>query len=260
MTANTNPATVKWANWMGANGIGIIQHCCGGKSASWYKPHASCKMNLLGSPFCSVCAQTVIEAIHGKVNPVVSYTPAGPIANTPGQFATFKLSKVMKPKPNSLRIIWTLDGNIVAENVDSFVLDQNTLADGTHFLNANVIDTTFLLRVNNHVNIHNSLVHWSINKNNVGINANSNSSKISCSVYPNPTSQTLHISLELERNSPVRIHILSNDGKMIQEVLNHSLQAGMHERSINIEQFARGKYNLVYKVGESLHTEPFIVE
>ncbi len=166
----------------------------------------------------------------------------------------------MKTVANSLRTIWTLVGNIVAENVDSFVLDQSLLSDGTHFLNANLIDTTYLLRVNNHTNIHNSLVHWSINKNNVGIDWQSNRSKISCSVYPNPTSQTMHISLELEKNSTVLIQLISNDGKIVREVLNAPLQAGEHLQAINLEDLSRGKYNLLFNVGGSIHVEPFIIE
>ena len=33
MTQVTDPALVKWKNWIGDNGIVIYQHCCGGNSS-----------------------------------------------------------------------------------------------------------------------------------------------------------------------------------------------------------------------------------
>ena len=93
-----------------------------------------------------------------------------------------------------------------------------------------------------------------------GIDWQSNRTKISCAVYPNPTSQTMHISFELEKNSTVRIQLISNEGKLVREVLNSILQSGEHLQTINLEDLAHGKYNLLFNVGGSIHTEPFIIE
>lgn len=49
MTQETNPSTVRWANWNNSNGVGVYQHCCSGNSASWYRPHQNCKMRYLGT-------------------------------------------------------------------------------------------------------------------------------------------------------------------------------------------------------------------
>ena len=70
MTANTDPATVRWKNWYGDEGIGIYQHCCGGRSAEFYRPHENCMMRSLGRPFCAVCRERIVARIYELVNPL----------------------------------------------------------------------------------------------------------------------------------------------------------------------------------------------
>ncbi|WP_309642148.1 M64 family metallopeptidase [Flavobacterium sp.] len=76
MTQQSDPLLIKWKNWVGTNGIGIQNYCCGGNSNLWFKPTSnSCKMEQLNLPYCSVCKEGIIEKIHSLVNPIVSYTP-----------------------------------------------------------------------------------------------------------------------------------------------------------------------------------------
>jgi hypothetical protein len=258
MTKETNTALVKWKNWIGTNSIGINQHCCGGNSALWYKPHNNCKMQYLGSPFCSVCKQTIIESIHALVNPIVSYAPAAGTINSANQYIDFELTEVMKPIPNTLRTVWKLDGNIVLKNTDLLHLDQNTLSNGTHSLTVSVTDTTSMLKVDNHATTHLYTVSWSINKTSTGIILSADENKIEYSIYPNPSSNVLTISTEIANKNNVSIDLISADGKLIQQIINKPMEKGIYTTTVNIENLLSGTYSIVFKAGEVIHTETFI--
>ena len=109
MTAQSNPALVKWKNWIGTPGIGVFQHTGG---PGWYKPTTggTCKMEALGPAFCSVCKEALIERIHTLISPVDSYFPSN--AGTLNVYGTsgFKLN-LLQPIPNTLKRTWNMDGN-----------------------------------------------------------------------------------------------------------------------------------------------------
>ena len=119
MTAETDPLLVKWKNWVGYNGIGVYQHCCGGNSSQWYKPYNNCKMQHLGHSYCNVCIEIITERIHSLVNPIVDYTPTSTTVNSSNQFLDFKLTELMKPISNTLKIFWKLDSDTISSNIDS---------------------------------------------------------------------------------------------------------------------------------------------
>lgn len=76
MTSNSDPATIKWKNWLGTNGIGIYRYGTSGSPANWYRPHEDCKMQKLGFPFCSVCTERFIDVIHDKIDMIDAVTPS----------------------------------------------------------------------------------------------------------------------------------------------------------------------------------------
>ncbi len=258
MTQQTNADLVKWKNWMGHSGVGIYQHCCGGSSALWYKPHTSCKMEALGNAFCSVCKEAIIEKIHSFVNPVVSYTPTESSINSTSQFIDFKLTKLMRPSPNTLNIIWKLNGVAVLSNLDSIQIDQSTLPDGIHTLSATVVDTSTLLRVNNHATMHFSTITWNISKSSTGVQLKSAGNKITCSIFPNPSSDRLNISIELGKKSKVAIQLISIEGNFIEQVANETLVDKNFMKTIDIGHLANGVYALVFKLGDFIHTQTFV--
>ncbi len=261
MTKTSVPSSVVWTNWVGSNGISVYQHCCGGNSAQWYKPaNANCKMEVLNKPYCSVCKQAIIESIHKLVNPVVSYTPVKLTVDTIPQLITFSLTQLMKPIPNTLRIQWTLDGNMILKNIASAQIDQNTLSAGAHTLIANVTDTTSLLRVDNHSTLtgHFSTVTWTINKSANGIEMTSTDNKITCSIYPNPSSDILNISVEMDKKSSASIELVSMDGKIVQHITDQTLEAGTYSKTVNVAGLAQGTYTVVFKIGGALHTQAFV--
>jgi len=258
MTQQTNPALVKWKNWMGYSGVGIYQHCCGGQSALWYRPHNNCKMQYLGSPYCDVCKEAIIEKIHSLVNPIVSYTPTSSSINSPNQFIDFKLTELMKPIPNTLNIVWKLDGVTVLNNIDSVQIDQNPLTNGTHTLVATVVDTATMLRVDNHSTIHFSAISWTINKTTTGIQLTSADNQITCSVFPNPSSNILNVSVEFEKKSKVSIQIVSLEGKIIEQIINETLVDGKYLNTFNIEHLSIGTHAIVFNIGGIIQTQTFI--
>ncbi len=258
MTKQTNPALVKWSNWMGDNGVGIYQHGSTGQSALWYRPHDNCKMRILGPPYCSVCAQTIVESIHDLVNPVVSYLPTAVNVYSPDPYLEFKLTELIKPSPNTLNIQWKLDGSVISQNMDSLRIDQNALSTGTHALVVTVTDTSELLRINNHATIHVSTVTWTIYKLSTGVELTSAATNITYAVYPNPTTQFLNIEFEVEKKSKVSINLIAFEGKIIQRVENKTVERGNYTRTLELANLAGGTYSLVVEIDQMVHTQTIV--
>jgi hypothetical protein len=260
MTQETDTLQVKWKNWIGYNGTGIYQHCCGGNSAKWYRPHQNCKMRFLNSPYCSVCSETIVESIHGMVNPLLSYSPeSGPVSSS-DQLIHFRLLELMLPVPNTLKTTWTLDGNMIGNHPDSLSLDQLQLSSGAHVLTAMVTDTTAFVRKDSHSNLHASVVSWTINVKKTGISVLAASNKISCSMYPNPAGATMQVSIDLEKSSHVSVTIVSADGKTALEVMDKTMEKGKLVQPVNTGKLAPGVYLVVFRIGEVLHTERLVIQ
>jgi IgA Peptidase M64 len=173
MTQQTNPALVKWKNWIGTNDIGIYPYCCGGNSALWYKPHQNCKMQYLGSPFCAVCKEAIIEKIHSLIGtPIINVQPSNlvPISFCVAPISPLKFSlSLVKPIPNTLKTTWTLNGTVVGRNIDSILINTAQLTTGSNVLAAQVVDTTLLTRSDTHPGQHTFTTNWAIN---IGPSAN----------------------------------------------------------------------------------------
>ncbi|MES2678233.1 MAG: M64 family metallopeptidase [Bacteroidota bacterium] len=162
MTQQTNPALVKWKNWLGYNGVGIYQHCCGGNSAQWYRPHNNCKMRYLNAPFCPVCKETIIEKIHQIFgSPVTSLLPNQANVAYCFQPVKFKISTT-KPIPNTLRVKWQLNGVGIASNIDSVIVNSTQLISGINTLSVQVLDTTLMVRDSLHSIDHAYGISWVI--------------------------------------------------------------------------------------------------
>ncbi|RYE18032.1 MAG: T9SS type A sorting domain-containing protein [Sphingobacteriales bacterium] len=258
MTQQTNPALVKWKNWLGHNGTGIFQYCCSGNSADWYKPHDNCKMELLGAPFCSVCQQTIVESIHALTDPIVSYSPQVSTIQSSDQFLAFSLDKLMKPAPNTLNITWQLGQNIVAHNTDSVLIEQNLLPAGLHNLTVTVVDTTALVRVDGHSDAHLSSVTWTINKTTTGTGITSAANRFAVSVFPNPTAGSLSFTLELEKESTVSAELMSADGKVIMPLKKRARASGTVAQTTRIDHLPSGSYVVVFKVDGLPYSRSFI--
>ncbi len=141
MTQETDPNLVRWTKWYGTNGVGIYQHCCGGNSTSWYRPHENCKMRFLGSPFCAVCTQRIIDRIYELVIPIDNYAPAASTLENMGIPLEFTLDLVY-PDPNTLKIEWVLNDEIVATDQNGLTLSTPDFMIGENVLTVKISDET----------------------------------------------------------------------------------------------------------------------
>jgi hypothetical protein len=238
MTIEAFPSLVRWKNWIGTNMIGIYQHCCGGTSYLWNKPHQNCKMQFLGSAFCSVCVQATIEKIHSLVTPVESYYPQNNNI-TPGTYPVgFKLS-LITPVPNTLKRNWILNGLFFQNNIDSVAINESSFVSGLNTLKVTIEDTTQLQRVDNHSTIHVSSVFWSINITRTGIkDIISSSSEIVIDIYPNPASDIINIKLNGETRGKLRLEIYDMQGKKQKVRSLYSAEVN----SIDLNDLSKGIY------------------
>lgn len=242
MTKQTNPQLVKWKNWYGENGIGIFQHCCGGTSALWYRPHENCKMRSLNNPFCSVCCEQTVESIHLKVGtPIVGFSPD----NTPPVLPTafplkFELD-LLKPNPNTLNLNWLLNGENLDQKSDSLLVDATDLNPGLNSLSVFIEDTSQVLRVNNHSNIHFYTVAWTINYSPSGVPQISATSGIfDLEIYPNPASEYLQFKLSSDVTANFNVALFDVLGNQLQ---THSVSKNA-QHTLNLSTCAPGIYSL----------------
>jgi hypothetical protein len=141
LTANNDPATVRWQRWLGINGIGVYPI---GTVPEWYRPHQFCKMQVLGVPFCSVCSERIIDRIHELVGMVESYTPvATSFTVTNNNPVGFSVS-VVQNDPSTIAINWYLNGSSTpyAINQTSISIPYDLLKPGNNSVQVVVIDNT----------------------------------------------------------------------------------------------------------------------
>jgi hypothetical protein len=159
MTQNTNPATIKWKNWLNTMGIGINQHTCPlvpptcnsdpdfDEFAQWYKPHTNCKMQFLGSDFCAVCKEAIIDVMYGFVDPFKNKIPdLTSMFSFNGSNIQFG-SDLILSTPNTMTIEWRLNGNLLSNRTNSkefFTYEDFSLMGNV--LELKVIDQTGLSR------------------------------------------------------------------------------------------------------------------
>lgn len=258
MTQETDPTKVKWKNWLQYKSVGIYQHCCGGQSSFWYKPHQNCKMEVLGPPYCPVCQEAIIEAVHNMTEPVVAYMPQSASVSSTDRYVTFKVTEMMKPIPNTMKLTWKLDGKVVVQNADSFILDQKTISNGSHTLVLYATDTTSLIRLTDHANIHTMEVLWGIDKSWTGVKLVSGTGKISVGVYPNPANDIIHVSIGLSHAEHVTLKLVGIDGRVVREIPSQQVEAGTYTNAIDISDLAAGIYQLVLEIGDYVHAEPVV--
>ncbi|MCE7064638.1 M64 family metallopeptidase [Dyadobacter sp. CY326] len=146
MTAESNPELVKWKNWLNETNIGVFKHG-EGEAAKWFKPtEDNCLMEFLDKPFCAVCKETTTERILQVVNPIDKMTPDTTEESVLSEDAkTFKIDLV-EPEPNTLQILWSLDGKPIKSSGKEISLSMADLSANAGLLTASVFDSTHLSR------------------------------------------------------------------------------------------------------------------
>ncbi|GAB3855886.1 hypothetical protein GCM10028822_27430 [Hymenobacter terrigena] len=247
MTQTTNPATVRWAPWVGTSGIGIYPYST---DPSWQKPHQNCKMQFLGVPFCAVCREAFVEKFHTLVSPLQSYSPATLAINAPTQNLSFALT-LLPPTPNTLRVTWTRDGTVFARNTATATATLAQLPVGTHVVRATVVDTTALTRRATHLTQHTYTVDWTINRTNTGVSMASASAEYMVETYPNPVGDVLNLSYTLPRPAPVAFTVLDAAGRVVKTIRYGRQAPGRYQYALRPEELnlrAAGVYTLLIDV------------
>ncbi|MCB0397889.1 MAG: T9SS type A sorting domain-containing protein [Flavobacteriales bacterium] len=255
MTKETSPTLVKWKNWMNVNGVGIYSHT---GDASWKKPRTGqCKMEVLGKPFCSVCAETIVEKIHSLVDPLNEHDPMNTSVSVSNQAIDFSIGYV-QPAPNTMASRWILDGSAtVSNNVSSFswttsgsvlvasqdslALDPSGLSLGNHTLKVYTLDTTILTRSDSHPNSHLDSVVWTLNKTVTGLEV-AQEGKVSVQIFPNPiTGDNLNVSYALAHPTTITLTLLSIDGKVLRS-FNRLANEGAQTHVVDMQELPKGVY------------------
>ncbi|WP_282073510.1 M64 family metallopeptidase [Polaribacter atrinae] len=219
MTQETNPANVKWKNWINQNGVGIYPYGTTGNAASWYKPHLECKMQYLNKSFCPVCTEATIEQIHSMTSPIDTYTPENTGSIDLTEPLDFKVNTIT-PLPNTLKITWTLNGTVINNEDFSVSITKDDLISGDNQLLATIEDQSTLLKVDNHETTHFSTTLWTINPSTLSIDdISTNSFKINLS--PNPTPGILYFDVTgKNENYTVSINDISGKQLILKNINN----------------------------------------
>lgn len=111
VTIESDPAKVKWRDWIDAKepGIGVVP---GGKyfSVGVWRPKQNCLMRELNQELCAICYEAVLQRFYSAVSLIDTVTPLGrTVELTTGQSSTFKVFTV-GPRNGKIEAEWTLDG------------------------------------------------------------------------------------------------------------------------------------------------------
>lgn len=253
--ANATPTAVRWQAWLGVTGTDIYEHCCGGSADQWYKPHNNCLMEYLEREFCPVCRQRVIEKIYETTSPIVNYTPTTATVHMVAPME-FKITELIKPIPNTLKLQWKLNGSPVGTGTTNISITPEMLSIGANTLEVEVKDTTFMLRSAPTFTHHINKVTWTLNKWATGVDINGDNQHLSVQIFPNPATTVIQIQAKglPTADAIVSFQIVNIAGTLIKEVKTQVFQS---EASIKIpvDDVPAGNYFL--KMNTSKGSELF---
>jgi len=148
MTQNGNPATVKWVRWYGNNGIGIYPYGASGTAATWYRPHQNCKMQFLGVPFCSVCAERFVDQIHNLVNMIDDHLPSATSFTLSNKNNVDLSVTRLNTASSTISVNWYLNGSATPFETtsDNVSIPYSSFNIGNNTVTAEIIDATLLSR------------------------------------------------------------------------------------------------------------------
>ncbi len=237
MTQVSNPATIKWKNFLYTNGVGIYPH---EESPTWYRPHQNCKMRYLNRDFCVVCINKMTTDIKAliKLSPMgkpVSFFVANNIKVIPGaQVSFYDLSS---NAPNKWE--WTFAGGTPsASNEKNPVVTYNE--PGTWSVSLKVTNS----------NGHNTFTRSNL----IAVAGVTNIPDIefvqSVTVYPNPASEHVTVTLPDHRFSPTNYRLINHAGL--------SVETGTYTGVLDISHLSKGVYFLQLIDGQNTITKKLV--
>lgn len=220
MTQTSNPAAVKWAPWMGISGVGIYPYEV---DPTWFRPHQTCKMRILGHDYCSVCTEAIVERIHDLVNPLLGYEPQNltlEVGNEPIEFSV----SYLEPLPNSMNITWQVNGKTFATNEESIKVPVLSFNRAETKVKAIVTDATSLTRKASHTADHVYVVEWTVTNPGpiTGIDIRGELWEYEANVYPNPVQDIFTLTYTLPRQSHVKAVVYDGNGRKVNTLIKAS--------------------------------------
>lgn len=263
MTQETNPATVKWRNWMGVSDVGIYPHS---GDATWKKPHMNCKMGVLNVPLCKVCAETFVERFHQLVKPVDKYSPGKLTVRFPDEDISdiqFAL-KLVEPDPSTLKITWENNNVKFAVQKDTVTLSLATLVTPA-IIRATILDTTELTRNELHNFVHVQVIQWDVKRKSevvTGIEIIPSEKEYEVQVYSNPVQTELNFRFKVSAPTDVSVVLLDPSGKSVRSLVNKAMQAGEYDFSFSKETLGLSSsvYMLNFSFDKTIVTRKIVVK
>ncbi len=251
-TANTDPATVRWKNWLGDAGIGIYPVGIDG----WQRPHEACKMQFLGVPFCAVCAEAFIDRIYAIVTPIYSAAPDAATVAVTGP--TIFSANLTRPEPNTLSTAWQLDGATIHTNTDSVTVLPAQLDTGSSTLTLYVTDQTALARTYLPNAGYVFSQSWHLTKASSPVQTVGKTDKFYYQMSPNPTIDVLTISGNLDYATKLVVELYSEFGE---QVYSQPLQVeGAYQHNIRMTALASGIYTVVLRLANGFSVQAQVVK
>ena len=256
MTQETNSNLVKWSDWMSINDVGIYPYGTSSSQSDWHRPHQNCKMRYLGFPFCSVCAEAIIDQIYSLVTPIENKIPAASNVIYNSLPLDFQVDLIY-PNPNTLSIEWVLNGAVVNATTNLLTLSDSDLPNTNNTLTVTVTDNTLLSKSYLPNAGYTFSQSWNVVNNGSTISTNkvdfeNDVSKFFFKAFPNPTTDILNISyFHSAASIDAIVNTVSVDGRVSQSQAVKLLN-GEGKFQLNIEHLPAGIY-MVNINGEGLN-------
>ena len=209
---------VKWERWVnpdgkGAEHVGVYEF--EDTIKDWYRPHERCLMRYLNEDYCAVCREAIVEKIHSTGRMLISYQPANSVKNNIAEApATYSIQTVTL-YPNTLRRIWTLDGEEIARNTDQLELTPSMMKNDYSTLKVTIEDTTSMVRVENHSKKHYTSVSWTVKYDQAAGITTLAATEDEFSVGPIPMTDALTFKSRKPLSERVLMEIFDTGGSMV---------------------------------------------
>ena len=252
-TQNSNPATIKWKNWVGSENVGIFPYS---ESPTWFRPHEDCEMRFLNREFCAVCRQQLIERVHTLQNPINSFTPSNTASISLTGPINFNVNEIL-PIPNSLKNTWTLNGTAQTETSSSLTLSPANFNLGLNTVLFSVTDNNPFLKVDNHATVHVGTISWTVNKTLGAVDVTANQRNFT--IYPNPVKSQIFIKDENKKLNNITVEIFDSSGRSLRTPKVQTISTG--EVAVNVEGLLPQNYVIkVYENKTLILTQKIIKE
>ncbi len=221
------------------------------RKKDWYRPKYNCKMRSSGRPFCEVCAEAIINKIYDLVDPVDSFSPAEQNVNIDGGDIEFTLD-LIQTESKTIRTEWFLNDDFILGNASQYQMNQAELTGGLNELAVMVLDTTDMVRDEEHRIRHMSVIKWAIDKT-TSVNINSMQSRIKMSAWPNPFTDRIVVEYAIDTGSEIDIDIVGLTGEVIFFRSIGHRPSGSYREEINLNKdVGSGMYILRLKSGRAV--------